>query len=116
METSECDFYEKPYRRVPVNSATTQREYIDHNSTVTVSTYNMWPGPLKRTLTTTYIDGATVLSESDRSLSMKDLFPKGKNRHKSVPPTSEKRMVIFQHYAKSIFNSIFLYIFVCNNI
>ena len=93
METSECDFYEVPFRRVPANSATTQKELIDYSSIVTFSTYNIWSKPLKRTMTTTYIDGARILGNHDCSYDMRDIFPKGKNRPKPLK-SAEKKVVI----------------------
>ncbi|CAF3773153.1 unnamed protein product, partial [Rotaria sp. Silwood1] len=50
MATSDMDFYDTSFRRVPMNSATTHKEVNDYTSTLTSSTYNMWPGQLKRTV------------------------------------------------------------------
>ncbi|CAF0999536.1 unnamed protein product [Rotaria sordida] len=91
MATSDTDYYDTSFRRVPMNSATTQKDYIDHNSTFTSSTYNMWPGTLKRTMTTTYIDGTSMLGYNNRSYNMKDLFPKGKSLQRPLN-SSEKKM------------------------
>ena len=90
METSEYDFYYEPYKRVPMNSATTEKNFTE--SSATFSTYSAWPRSIKRTMTTTYIDATKMLGYSDRPCSMRDSFPKGKNRRK--PSHSfEKKMV-----------------------
>jgi hypothetical protein len=93
METGHHDVYYEPYRRVPVNSATTQKDLTECDSSVTFSTYSNWPQMLKRTMTTTYIDGTAMLGHYNRPCSMKDSFPKGKGRRKPVS-VSEKKMVI----------------------
>jgi hypothetical protein len=91
METSEYDFHYEAYRRVPMNSATTQKDFTE--SSGTFSTYTVWPRSVKRTMTTTYIDATKMLGHPERPYTTKDLFPKGKNRRKPLN-SSEKKMVI----------------------
>jgi hypothetical protein len=92
METSEYSFYYEPYRRVPMNSATTQRQFVDYSSVDTLSTHSIWPRPLKRSITTTYIDGTTMLGHHERPYSIKDSFPKGKDRRKPIISSEKKKV------------------------
>lgn len=96
METSLIDFQYEPYRRVPMNSATTQKDTTEFNSIGTHSTYSLWSRSNK-TLRTTYIDGTTMLGQYDRPYNIKDLFPKGKNRQKPLHST-EKKVTCFFSY------------------
>ena len=86
METAQQSFHYESYRRVPMNSATTQRENTDFNSIGTYSTYSTW----SRSMKTTYIDGTTMLGQYDRPYNVKDLFPKGKNRPKFFQSSEKK--------------------------
>jgi len=92
METSDYDFHYETYRRVPMNSATTQKDRTESNSIGTYSTYSVWSRSNKPTITTKYIDGMTMLGQYDRSYNMKDLFPKGKGRQKPLN-SSEKKVL-----------------------
>ncbi len=90
METSEYNFYYEPYHRVPMNSATTQKDSTECNSMGTYSTSSAWSRSKKRVMTTTYIDGTTVLGQNDSPCSMKDLFPKGKGRQRPLYSSEKK--------------------------
>jgi hypothetical protein len=94
METSECEFYYEPYRRVPMNSATTQKDWNEVNSIGSYSTYSLRSRSNKRPITTTYIDGTTILDQCDRSYNTKDLFPKGKGRQKPLNSSEKKVLII----------------------
>ncbi len=90
MVTSEYSFSCEPIRRVPMNSATTHKDWTEYNSYGTMSTYSYWSRPMKPTVKTRYIDGTTLLSQYDCVYSMKDLFPKGKGRQKPFNPSNKK--------------------------
>ena len=92
MEKSACDFNHEPYRRVPMNSATTQLEWTEYNSIGTFSANSNWSKSRNPPMTTTYIDGTTMLGQYDRPYSIKDSFPKGKARQK--PPHSSEKKVL----------------------
>lgn len=103
METSDYDFHYETYRRVPMNSATTQKDITDFNSIGTYSTYSTSSRSNKPIMTTTYIDGTTMLGQYDRSCNMNDLFPKGRGRQKPID-SSEKKVLII---SKIISNNVF---------
>ncbi|CAF5055536.1 unnamed protein product, partial [Rotaria socialis] len=84
MAASELDLYEASFRRVPMNSATTQKDIIDFTSVATSSTYNLWGKPLKRAVSTKNIDGNTIFGRFDRSNIVKDLFPKGRSLQRPI--------------------------------
>ena len=77
------EYYYEQYRRVPRNSATTNRDLLDFQSTVTLSSYNTWLRSAKRPMTTTYIDGSRLSGLRECPSNTKGLFPKGKGRRKS---------------------------------
>jgi hypothetical protein len=83
------DYYYDQYRRAPRNSATPHRDLVDYHSTVSVSTY-LWPGIIKRPVTTSYIDGSSLLGLNERPYSMNGLFPKGKGLRKPSTPCEKK--------------------------
>jgi hypothetical protein len=87
---TEYDYYYDQYRRVPKNSATTHRDLIDYHSTGTLSSYNIWAKSVKRPVTTSFIDGSSMLGLHERPYNVKDLFPKGKNRRKPFTPCEKK--------------------------
>ena len=93
MEKSECNFNYEPFRRVPMNSATTQREWTDYNSVGTFSTNSNWSKSRNPPITTTYIDGRTMLDQNHRQYSTKSSFPKAKPRPKPAQ-SAEKKVVI----------------------
>jgi hypothetical protein len=101
------DYYYNQYRRVPKNSAATQRDLIDYHSTVTVSSY-LWPGIIKRPITTSYIDASKLLGLNERPYSMNGLFPKGKGRPKPSIPC-EKKIVIIETLKIHIYIIFFVY-------
>ena len=86
------EYYFDQYRRVPRNSATTNRDLLEFQSTATYSSYASWARSSRRPLTTTYIDGSTFFGIDHRPMTTKGLFPKGKGRRKPSA-TSEKRLV-----------------------
>jgi hypothetical protein len=86
------DYYYEQYRHVPRNSTTVYKDLADFQSTASSSAYNLWSGQIKRTMTTTYIDGSRLEGINPRPYSMKGSFPKGKGRQKSAIP-SEKKIV-----------------------
>ena len=86
------DYYYDQYRRVPRNSATTQKDLTDYHSTATISTHNMCSGSAKRPVTTSYIDASSMLGLHECPYSVKGLFPKGKNPRKPSA-TCEKKIV-----------------------
>ncbi|CAF0803573.1 unnamed protein product [Rotaria sordida] len=87
---NEYEYYYDQYRRLPRNSLAIQRDLADYHSTVCASTYNFWSGIEKRPVTTTYIDGSSLLGLHERPYSMKGLFPKGKSRRKPSVPCEKK--------------------------
>jgi hypothetical protein len=84
------EYYYDQYRRVPRNSATVYRDLLDYQSAAAVSSYNAWSGSLKRPVTTTYIDGSTLLGLHEHPYSLKGSFPKGRGRKKSSIPREKK--------------------------
>lgn len=86
------EFFFEQYRRVPRNSATTQRDLIEFQSTTTLPTYSTWPRYLRRPLSTTYIDGSTLNGLEQRPSSSKGCFPKSKSIRKASA-SMEKRPV-----------------------
>jgi hypothetical protein len=90
MVTSEYSFCYESYRRVPMNSATTQKDWPEFNSIGTHSTFSNGSRSMKPTITTRYIDGTTMLGQCDSLYSMKDLFPKGKGRQKPFYSSKKK--------------------------
>ena len=86
------EYYYEQYRRVPRNSATTNRDLLDFQSTITLSSFNTWSRSTKRPMTTTYIDGSALMGLRQCPSNIKGLFPKGKGRRKSSV-SSEKRRV-----------------------
>lgn len=94
MEKSEYDFRYEPYRRVPMNSATTQQEWTEYNSIGTFSSNSNWSKSRNPPITTTYIDGITMLGQRDRPKSKKDFFPKSKPRQKPSQSLEKKVVII----------------------
>ncbi|CAF2092701.1 unnamed protein product [Rotaria magnacalcarata] len=90
IAASELDFYEASFRRVPMNSATTQKDIIDFTSIATSSTYNLWGKPLKRAVSTKNIDGNTIFGRFDRSNIVKDLFPRGRSLQRPINSADTK--------------------------
>lgn len=88
----EYDFYFDQYRRVPRNSATTNRDLLEFQSQTTLSTLNTWSRYVRRPLSTTYIDGSTLMGLEARPSNIKDSFPKSKSIRKASA-SNEKRQV-----------------------
>jgi len=84
------EYYHDQYRHAPRNSASYQKELLEYNSTVLASAFSAWPGSIRRSFTTTYIDGSTVLGSHERPYSVKGQFPKGKGRRKPSAPCEKK--------------------------
>lgn len=96
MEYSDIDFDDSSYRRVPVNSATTQRDATDRTTIITYSsTQNIWGRPLKRPVTTKNLD-ATLLGRCSHTETFKDLFPRGKSRQRSTNSAEMRSVFIFK--------------------
>lgn len=93
METTIVHFQYESYRRVPMNSATTHKDFNEANSVGTYSTYSSWSRSNKP-MRTTYIDGTTMLGQYDRPYDIKDLFPKGKNRQKPLHSAEKKVKIL----------------------
>ncbi|CAF3134025.1 unnamed protein product [Rotaria sp. Silwood2] len=87
---TEYEYYYDQYRRMPRHPSAIQRDLVDYHSTISTATYNMWSTTDKRPITTTYIDGSTLLGLHERQYSMKGLFPKGKSRRKPSVPCEKK--------------------------
>ena len=100
------EYYYDQYRRMPRSSIANQKDLLDFNSTASNSTYSFWPGTKNRPLSTTYIDGSTLLGSEKRPSSMKDSFPKGKGRRKPTIP-SEKKTVSYHLSAHRIIRLVF---------
>lgn len=77
------EFYFDQYRPVPRNSATTNRDLLDFQSTATYSSYSSWNRTSRRPLTTKYIDGSTFFGGDEQQANIKGLFPRSKGRRKS---------------------------------
>lgn len=103
---ADYEFYYEQYRRAPRNSISNQKDLLDFNSTISISTYNIWSMAPKRPLTTTYIDGSALLGLHDRPYSAKGSFPKGKSRRKPCIPC-EKKIVNFTNNALLILKFVF---------
>jgi hypothetical protein len=84
------EYYHDQYRRVPKNPSNIRKELLEYNSTISATAFNAWSNSIKRRMTTTYIDGSTLLSGHERPYTAKDLFPKGKGRRKSLVPCEKK--------------------------
>ena len=89
---TEYEYYYDQYRRMPRRPNTPQRDLLDYHSTISASTYNVWPATMRRPLTTTYIDGSILLGLGlgERPCSTKGSFPKGKSRRKPVVQYEKK--------------------------
>lgn len=84
------EYYYDQYRRIPRNSGNIQNELLEYNSTASASAFKAWSNSIKRTMTTTYIDGSTLSGLHERPYSVKDSFPKGKGRRKPSIPCEKK--------------------------
>ncbi len=103
MVTSEYSFCYEPYRRVPMNSATTQKDSKEYNSIGSHSTYSSWSRSIKPTITTKYIDGTTIHGQHDCPYNTKDSFPKSKGRQKPFHSSNKKVRITWQFRLSIIF-------------
>jgi hypothetical protein len=111
------EYYYDQYRRVPKTSASAHKDLLDYQSAVSLSGYNVWHGSIKRPVTTTYIDGSTLLGPHECPYHMKGLFPKGKGRRKPSLQCEKKivnRYSTFNHYINFIIFYRILVIFLCH--
>lgn len=86
------DYYYDQYHRGQRQTSAAYKDLCDYHSTVSFAGYTFCPESIKRPITTTYIDGSTLLGLHERPYSVKDSFPKGKGRRKPSAPC-EKKMV-----------------------
>ncbi|UJR14961.1 hypothetical protein I4U23_001940 [Adineta vaga] len=73
-----------------MKSTSLRKDFIDQSSVGTMSSSCMWSTVSKRSISTTYIDGTMLQNHYDHPCSVKDSFPKGKNRPKSVNKVERK--------------------------
>ena len=97
------EYYHEQYRCVPRNSVSIEeRDLVDYHSTLFSSSHNIWSVPTKRPVTTTYIDGSTLLDLHKSPYSMNGLFPKGKCRRKPFIPCEKKTVSIYLKFTHHI--------------
>ena len=96
LATDGQDFSYERTCRVPMNSAATRRDFFDGEcySQGSFSTYNIWSPPIKRTVTTKYIDGAVLTGLDERSSRRRSRFPKIKLQRKSTLPPKRKLVIV----------------------